>query len=80
MTEIVVTVDDATLVGQRLDALEHDPNVRRQPRDLFDVYAGAPATASDVHTPGRLGSSRSVACRRPTTSTSQSGTRLSKLG
>lgn len=55
IAEIVVTVDDATLVGRQLDALKHDPNARRQPRDRFDVDAGAPTTAPAVHTPATLG-------------------------
>ena len=53
--EIVVTVDDATLVGLPLDALAHDPNARRQSRDLFDVDAGAPTKAPAVHAPATLG-------------------------
>jgi hypothetical protein len=53
--EIVDTVDDATVVGRLLDALKHDPDARRQLRDLLGVDAGAPTTDPAVHTPATLG-------------------------
>lgn len=55
MGEIVVTVDDATVVGRLLDALRHDPDARRQLRDQLDVDAGAPTTGPAVPTPSTLG-------------------------
>jgi hypothetical protein len=63
--EIVVTVDDATVVGRLLDALKHDPDARPPLRDLLDVDAGAPTTGLAVHTPGTLGVEW-IGCWRPT--------------
>jgi len=63
--EIVVTVDDATVVGRLLDALRHNPDARRQLRDLLDVDAGAPTTGPAVHMPSTLGV-ESIGRRRPT--------------
>jgi hypothetical protein len=63
--EIVVTVDEATVVGRLLDALRHDPDARRQLRDLLDVDAGAPTTSPAVRTPSTLGV-ESIGRWRPT--------------
>ena len=65
MGEIVVTVDDAALVGRLLDALKHDPDARRQLRDLLDVDAGAPTTGPAVRAPATLGV-ESIGRWRPT--------------
>lgn len=65
MGEIVVTVDDTTLVGRPLDPSKHDPIARRQLRDLFDVDAGAPTTGPAAQTPATLGI-ESIGRWRPT--------------
>jgi len=63
--EIVVPVDDATIVGRPLDPSKHDPSARRQLRDLFDVDAGEPTTGPAVQTPATLGG-ESIGRWRPT--------------
>ena len=65
MAEVVVTADDAALIGRLLDALKHDPDARRQLRDLLGVDAGAPTTGPAVHTPATLGV-ESIGRWRPT--------------
>ncbi len=56
---------DAALVGRLLDALKHDPDARRQLRDLLDVDAGALTTGPAVYTPATLGI-ESIGRWRPT--------------
>jgi hypothetical protein len=63
--EIVVTVVDAAVLGQLLDAHEHDPDACPPLRDLLDVDAAAPTTGLAVHTPGTLGV-KWIGCWRPT--------------
>ena len=60
-----MATDDAALVGRLLDALKHDPDARRQLRDLLDVDAGAPTTRPAVYTLATLGI-ESIGRWRPT--------------
>jgi hypothetical protein len=45
-----MATDDAALVCRLLDALKHDPDARRQLRDLLEVDAGAATTRPAVYT------------------------------
>ena len=65
VSEIVVTVDAATVVGRLLDALTHDPDAGPPLRDLLDVDAGASTTGLAVRAPAMLGV-ESIGRWRPT--------------